>query len=192
MITGIVITFFLSMLPIGELRLGIPIGILRYHLDPTVALFIAVLGNFTPVFALFWGLEQIEKKIEHTIRRSMPDFQHDRDAFIKTLMTEPQKIKQHIASRYMLIVFGLYVFLLRKSYRSYNKYQKQIAFTALMLFVAVPLPFTGAWTGTGLAYLFGLKKPFSLMTIFIGIFFAGIIVTATTLGVSLITIPIQS
>jgi uncharacterized membrane protein len=39
----------------------------------------------------------------------------------------------------------------------------------LLLFVAIPLPFTGAWTGSLIAYLFDLDFYKSLITIFIGI-----------------------
>ena len=53
----------------------------------------------------------------------------------------------------------------------------------LVLFVAIPLPVTGAWTGSLLAVLFGLKFKHALLSIFIGILIAGTIVTcATRLG----------
>jgi uncharacterized membrane protein len=47
----------------------------------------------------------------------------------------------------------------------------------LTLFVAIPLPFTGAWTGSIAAFLFGLKFYRSLLFIFFGIVIAGAIVT---------------
>ena len=39
----------------------------------------------------------------------------------------------------------------------------------LLIFVALPLPFTGAWTGSLIAYLFDLNITKSLITIFIGV-----------------------
>ena len=51
----------------------------------------------------------------------------------------------------------------------------------LMLFVAIPSPVTGAWTGSLAAVLFGLKFKHALLSIFIGIFIAGIIVTCLSL-----------
>lgn len=51
----------------------------------------------------------------------------------------------------------------------------------LMLFVAIPLPVTGAWTGSLAAVLFGLKFKHALLSIFIGVFIAGIIVTCLSL-----------
>ena len=51
----------------------------------------------------------------------------------------------------------------------------------LILFVAIPLPITGAWTGSIAAVLLGLKFKHALLSIFIGILIAGVIVTCTTL-----------
>ncbi len=51
----------------------------------------------------------------------------------------------------------------------------------LMLFVAIPLPVTGAWTGSLAAALFGLKFKHAFLSIFAGIVIAGIIVTCATL-----------
>jgi len=51
----------------------------------------------------------------------------------------------------------------------------------LALFVAIPLPVTGAWTGSLAAVLFGLKFKHALLSIFIGILIAGTIVTCATL-----------
>jgi uncharacterized membrane protein len=51
----------------------------------------------------------------------------------------------------------------------------------LALFVAIPLPVTGAWTGSLIAVLFGLKFSHSILAIFIGVLIAGIIVTCLSL-----------
>ncbi|MFC1967275.1 COG2426 family protein [Chloroflexota bacterium] len=50
----------------------------------------------------------------------------------------------------------------------------------LALFVAIPLPITGAWTGSILAVLFGLKRRTSLLSITVGVILAGVIVTIAT------------
>ena len=42
-------------------------------------------------------------------------------------------------------------------------------YLGLIMFVAVPLPFTGAWTGSLIAYLFDLKFSKSLFTILLGV-----------------------
>jgi len=47
----------------------------------------------------------------------------------------------------------------------------------LLLFVAIPLPFTGAWTGSLIAYLFDLNFSRSLLTIFLGVVISALIMT---------------
>ena len=42
-------------------------------------------------------------------------------------------------------------------------------YLGLIMFVAVPLPFTGAWTGSLIAYLFDLKFSKSVLTILLGV-----------------------
>ena len=51
----------------------------------------------------------------------------------------------------------------------------------LALFVAIPLPATGAWTGSLVAVLFGLKFGHAMLSISIGVLIAGIIVTCLSL-----------
>jgi len=58
-----------------------------------------------------------------------------------------------------------------------NRYER----IGLALFVAIPLPMTGAWTGSLVAVLFGLKFRYAFLSIFIGILIAGVIVTCATL-----------
>ncbi len=50
----------------------------------------------------------------------------------------------------------------------------------LVLFVAIPLPITGAWTGSIVAYLLGLSFRRAFPAIVLGVFIAGIIVTTLT------------
>ena len=49
---------------------------------------------------------------------------------------------------------------------------RRYEYIGLLFFVAIPLPFTGAWTGALIAYLFDLKFSKSLLTIFIGVLIA--------------------
>jgi len=51
----------------------------------------------------------------------------------------------------------------------------------LMLFVAVPLPMTGAWSGCIAASLFRIKFRYAFPAIFLGVVIAGLIVTAVCL-----------
>ncbi len=51
----------------------------------------------------------------------------------------------------------------------------------VMFFVAIPLPFTGAWTGSLIAYLFELRFKRAMLVVFAGVCIAGVIVTLITL-----------
>jgi uncharacterized membrane protein len=51
----------------------------------------------------------------------------------------------------------------------------------LALFVAIPIPFTGAWTGALAATILGISFKRAFVSIFIGVVIAGIIVTALSL-----------
>ena len=48
----------------------------------------------------------------------------------------------------------------------------------LVLFVAVPLPITGAWTGSIVAFLLGMSFKRAFPAIVVGVFIAGVIVTS--------------
>jgi len=67
----------------------------------------------------------------------------------------------------------------RKRGRVIERYER----IGLALFVAIPLPFTGAWTGALAAVLLGMKFKHAMLSIVIGVIVAGIVVTcATVLG----------
>ncbi|MFC1991861.1 COG2426 family protein [Chloroflexota bacterium] len=68
-----------------------------------------------------------------------------------------------------------------KRTRRRGKIIEQYERIGLVLFVAIPLPITGAWTGALAAVLLGLRFKHALLSIFVGIFIAGIIVTCATL-----------
>ncbi len=51
----------------------------------------------------------------------------------------------------------------------------------LLLFVAIPIPGTGAWTGSLLASLLYLDKKKSFLVISVGVFIAGLIITILSL-----------
>lgn len=74
--------------------------------------------------------------------------------------------------------------LLNKVYattRAKSKVIEKYEELGLLLFVAIPLPITGAWTGSLASYLLGLKIADSLLFIFLGVVCAGIIVISLTL-----------
>ncbi|MCK4617875.1 small multi-drug export protein [Candidatus Aerophobetes bacterium] len=140
-----ILTFFLSMLPISELRGGLPFA-LSQGLSPLKAYLISVAGNILPVFPLllllrrlsiFFGRYKItEKTINWTLARA--------------------RKREDLVRRY--------------------------GFGGLILLVAIPLPVTGAWTGTLVSFLLSMKIRHSFLAICIGVGIAGIIVLGLSLG----------
>ncbi len=59
---------------------------------------------------------------------------------------------------------------------------KKYELWGLMIFVAIPLPGTGAWTGALIAALLDMRMKRSLPTIFLGVLIAGFIVSGAVYG----------
>lgn len=72
--------------------------------------------------------------------------------------------------------------LFEKTRTKYIEKHEKWGELALIVFVAIPLPVTGGWTGALAAWLFGLPKKRSIFTIFIGLCIAAFIVTILTVG----------
>lgn len=76
--------------------------------------------------------------------------------------------------------------LLDKLYeRTRRKLETKVAkygVLALSLFVAIPLPVTGAWTGSLAAHVFGLPKKKAFFAIFLGVIIAAVIISTLTAG----------
>lgn len=60
---------------------------------------------------------------------------------------------------------------------------EKYGYFGLFLFVAIPLPGTGAWTGALLSVLLGLKKGKSLFAILLGVMTAGLIMSLLAFGI---------
>lgn len=62
-----------------------------------------------------------------------------------------------------------------KKYAKYGEW-------ALLIFVAIPLPVTGAWTGSVAAFLFSIPRRRAILFITGGVIIAGLIVTLISIG----------
>lgn len=69
-----------------------------------------------------------------------------------------------------------------KAQKHSEKVMKGVAM-GLFLFVAIPLPGTGAWTGSLVAALFNMRLRYALPAIFLGVCCAGLIMTLGSYGV---------
>lgn len=144
-LSPLLVTGFVSMVPVFELRGGIPVGIAVLKQNPIFVYIIAVIFNLIPVIPILLLLNPIKKLFEN-----VPVFR----GFFKFLTSKAEKNKKIV-----------------------EKYEE----FGLMLFVAIPLPVTGAWTGSLIAVVMGLKVMKSFLFISLGVIIAGVIVTLLTI-----------
>jgi uncharacterized membrane protein len=65
--------------------------------------------------------------------------------------------------------------------RRHEKMIQKYEWLGLMLFVAIPLPITGAWTGAIIAFILGMRFTYAFLSILCGVIIAGAIVTSLCL-----------
>ncbi len=141
--------FFVSMVPLIELRGAIPIAT-GMGIDPIPAIIISVIGNMLPVpviylFArkfLIWGLDK-------RYISGICHFFHDKGE--------------------------------RAGEKLSHKAGKSGLMVALALFVGIPLPGTGAWTGTLGASFLNMGAKETAISVSVGVVMAGIIMTVVSL-----------
>lgn len=86
---------------------------------------------------------------------------------------------------------AFFTWLFTRTHRKHSERFERYGILALTIFVAIPLPVTGAWTGCAAAFVFGIRFKHALMAISAGVLIAGVIVTtATLLGLGLINLAI--
>ncbi|MEM4153061.1 MAG: small multi-drug export protein [Candidatus Pacearchaeota archaeon] len=140
----------LSLLPIVELRGGIPYAIAN-GINPFIALTFCCLANILIIIPLFLFLDFLHK------------------SFLKIKSYEK--------------FFNFYIKSIRKRKEKVEKMYQTYGTIALAIFVAIPLPVTGVWTATFIAWLIGLKRMKSFLAIALGVIIAGILVTLIASGV---------
>lgn len=147
------LTFITAAAPISEIRGAIPLA-LGFHLPPTHAFGWALAGNFLVTIPLY------------IVLRYGSDWLRARSAYF---------------DRFFVWLFS------RTRERHSAKFSLETSHflraLALCIFVAIPLPLTGAWTGVLAAFLFGIPPRYAFPAIFLGIAIAGGIVLAISLGV---------
>ena len=149
MLKKYLLVFLVSMVPLIELRGGVPIAV-GMGLDYFPSLIVCVIGNMLPVpiiylFArkvLLWGRD-----------------------------------KKYIGK--------FFTFCLEKGEKGGRKLTRaagrQGLFIALMLFVGIPLPGTGAWTGTLAASFLNMGFKSTTAAVCLGVIIAGIIMGVVTM-----------
>ncbi|HII80726.1 MAG TPA: small multi-drug export protein [Methanosarcina sp.] len=74
-----------------------------------------------------------------------------------------------------------FTWLFSRTRQNHSESFEKYGLLALIIFVAIPLPATGAWSGCAAAFVFGIRFRHSLPAIAAGVMIAGIIVTAVTM-----------
>lgn len=82
------------------------------------------------------------------------------------------------------VIGGIFKFFLEKGEKGGKKLQdtaKNGLFIALLLFVGIPLPGTGAWTGTLAASILNMGFKKSVVAVMLGVLLAGVIMLTVSL-----------
>ncbi len=165
--------FIISMLPIVELRGAIPIGAI-FKLPFYENFILSVIGNMLPIpFILLFIPKILDFLAKYKLFRPMVLWlrkKADKHSG-KVLKDSAEKIELSDEE------------LLDSAKNESSVKMSWGTFTALMLFVAIPVPGTGAWTGSLVASLFNLPKKWSLLAVFLGVLIAGIIMCLASYGV---------
>ena len=74
-----------------------------------------------------------------------------------------------------------FTWLFNRTRRKHSAQFEKYGSIGLAIFVGVPLPATGAWTGCAAAFIFGFKFKNALIAIFAGVLMAGLAVTLFTI-----------
>ena len=84
------------------------------------------------------------------------------------------------------VIGKFFTFCLEKGHKGGKKLQEKAGrglFVALLLFVGIPLPGTGAWTGTLAASLLDMDFKSSVIAVMLGVVLAGVIMGLLSMGV---------
>lgn len=93
---------------------------------------------------------------------------------------------EHALSARSRIAAHFFSWLFMHTRRKFTRKYERYGLIALCIFVAIPLPGTGVWTGSVAAWLFDIKKVSAMLAIAVGALIAGIVVTIATVGVSFV------
>ena len=139
-----IITAFLTLLPISELRGAIPYAI-AHGLSPLFTWFYCVILNAAvgPLVYIFLS----------TFHRFLIKFTWYKNLFEKFVEKTRHKVENKV---------------------------KKFGYPGIVLFVAIPLPITGAYTGTLGSWILGLEPQKTFLSVLIGVMISGTIVLAIT------------
>lgn len=149
-------TMFISMIPLFELKVGIPFGMnaefWAVPLSNWGALFSAVGGGFFVTLILALLFKPLYEKI-----KDKKFFKSTVSFFVGDALKKSQEIQE-------------------KTINVKNLRKTLLKILAVFLFVSIPVPGTGVWTGTVFAIFLGLGFWKTILTVTLGNFCAGLII----------------
>ena len=140
-------TVLVSMIPVVELRGGIPFGVTA-GLSVPAAYLAAVIGNLLPIPFIIVYI----RRIFQWMRKTFPRLDRMVDA-----LERKAHLKGKTISRYKYL--------------------------GLAIFVAIPLPGTGAWTGALAAAFLDMPLRRAMPAVILGVLTAGIVISILTFGI---------
>lgn len=150
----ILIVLLISMIPLIELRGAIPVAVgMDLGLPEWLVLIVAIIGNILPVPFIFFFARKV---LEWGAKRKWKPCKR----FCNFCLKKGQKGGEKLLAK-------------TGNYGTYF---------ALFLFVAIPLPGTGAWTGTLAASILNLDFKKTMIAIIAGVLVAGLVMLAVSLG----------
>lgn len=150
MLKNYLIIFFVSMVPLIELR-GAMLYATGFGLPLLPSYIVCIIGNMLPVPIIF------------LFARKVLEWGADKP-----------------------VIGKFFNFCLQKGHKGGEKLQSKAGrglFVALLLFVGIPLPGTGAWTGTLAASLLDMDFKSSVTAVLLGVLLAGIIMGLLGTGI---------
>lgn len=149
MLKNYLIIFFISMVPLVELRGAIMYSQI-FRLPVIQSFIICIIGNMLPV------------PIIYLFARKVLEWGADKP-----------------------VIGKFFTFCLEKGEKGGEKLQAKAGrglFLALLLFVGIPLPGTGAWTGTLAASILDMDFKSSVTAVMLGVLLAGVIMMVVSLA----------
>ena len=150
MLKNYLLIFFVSMVPLIELRGAIPVSQgLGLPLIPSYI--ICIIGNMLPVPFIY------------LFARKVLEWGKDKP-----------------------VIGKFFTFCLEKGEKGGKKLEAKAGkglFVSLLLFVGIPVPGTGAWTGTLAASILDMDFKSSVLAVMLGVLLAGIIMAAVSVGI---------
>ncbi|WP_035799971.1 COG2426 family protein [Butyrivibrio sp. NC3005] len=150
MLKKYIMVFFISMVPLVELRGALPYS-QWYQLPIVQSFIIAMIGNMLPVPFIFLFARKV----------------------LEWGANKP-------------VIGKFFTFCLKKGEKGGQALQAKAGnglFIALLLFVGIPIPGTGAWTGTLAASILDMDFKHSIVAVMLGVCLAGVIMgTISFLG----------